>query len=153
MEQDIPLPDLGDNLEEFTIAVNNTDGTVPFVSKVRNVLRLITQQFMRPNSFLGPGCIVSTRSSGAVGEGPGADIPLQNSRPEVQDEHEDILQGTIQTKLHEIPLHYINIEQAYCDALLEDKVLMRTLTEKKFDVAVIDLFYSECSISLAYHLK
>ena len=39
MEQDIPLPDLGDNLEEVTIAVNNTDGTVPFVSKVRNVLR------------------------------------------------------------------------------------------------------------------
>ena len=47
----------------------------------------------------------------------------------------------------------INMEQAYCDALLEDKVLMRTLTEKKFDVAVIDLFYSECSISLAYHLE
>ena len=45
------------------------------------------------------------------------------------------------------------MEQAYCDALLEDKVLIRTLTEKKFDVAVIDLFYSECSISLAYHLK
>ena len=24
---------------------------------------------------------------------------------------------------------------------------------QKFDVAVIDLFYSECSISLAHHLK
>ena len=43
--------------------------------------------------------------------------------------------------------------QTYCDALLEDEVLMTSLTEKKFDVAVIDLFYSECSISLAHHLK
>ena len=34
MEQDIPLPDLGDSLEEITIAVNNTDGTVPFLSTV-----------------------------------------------------------------------------------------------------------------------
>ena len=45
------------------------------------------------------------------------------------------------------------MEQAYCDALLGDKTLLRTLTEKKFDVAVIDLFYSECSISLAHHLE
>ena len=36
MEQDIPLPDLGDNLEEVTIAVDNTDGTVPFVSQVEH---------------------------------------------------------------------------------------------------------------------
>ena len=27
-------------------------------------------------------------------------------------------------------LHYINMEQAYCDALLEDMALLRTLTEK-----------------------
>ena len=94
MEQDIPLPDLGDNLEEFTIAINNTEGTVPFVSKVRNVL-MFTQQFVRPTSFLGPGCLFSPRSSGTVGEGPGADISLQNSEPAVQDKHDDILQGTI----------------------------------------------------------
>ena len=108
---------------------------------------------MRLTSFLGPGCLFSPRSSGTVGEGPGSDIPLQNSGPEVQDEHEDLLQGTIQAKLHEISLQYTDITQAYCDALLEDKALITSLTKQKFDVAVIDLFYSECSISLAYHLQ
>ena len=38
MEQDMPLPHLGDNLEEVTIAVNNTDGTVPFVSQASTEL-------------------------------------------------------------------------------------------------------------------
>ena len=38
MEQDMPLPHLGDNLEEVTISVNNTDGTVPFVSQVSTAL-------------------------------------------------------------------------------------------------------------------
>ena len=43
--------------------------------------------------------------------------------------------------------------KAYCDALLKDGALIAALAEKKFDVAVIDLFYSECSITLAHHLK
>ena len=88
-----------------------------------------------------------------MGEGLGSNIPLQNSGSEVQDEYEDILQGSIYTKLHDISSQYTDITQAYCDALLEDKALITTLTKRKFDVAVIDLFYSECSISLAYHLK
>ena len=88
-----------------------------------------------------------------MGERPGTFIPLQNSGPRVQDGHEDILQGTTKTKLQDISSQYTDITQAYCDALLEDKALITNLTKKKFDVAVIDLFYSECSISLAYHQK
>ena len=40
---------------------------------------------------------------------------------------------------------------ATCDVLLGNQTLVKWLKDEQFDVAVVDLFFGECGLALAYH--
>lgn len=43
--------------------------------------------------------------------------------------------------------------EAHCNSLLSNKDLIRQLKGMKFNVAIIDIVYNECSLVLLHHLK
>jgi len=43
--------------------------------------------------------------------------------------------------------------KAQCDTLLGDSALIQSLKESEYDIAIIDILYNECGLSLLHHLK
>ena len=51
-----------------------------------------------------------------------------------------------------IPLDGLFTVAAHCKALLSNRDRINHLRKQQFDVAIVDLLYNECSLSLAHHL-
>ncbi|KAK7072886.1 putative UDP-glycosyltransferase [Halocaridina rubra] len=94
------------NITEEILAINNTDGNVPYLTRDERASFLMPQELMWGK-------------------------------------------GTSWTAL---PVDAYFTVSAFCSSLLERDSLREELKRQKFDVAIVDLIFNECSLALAHNL-
>lgn len=132
--------ELRGKFREYLLSLNNSDGTIPYVTKDEDA------KFEIPSDLLwSEGTTLSTLFK-------------------LQDNPWNVLKGILFLKfvilLRDIICHLsfylkdISLATfilAHCNHLLGNQSLLKELKEEGFDLAIVDLLYNPCSLSLASH--